>query len=212
MNPTRRAVIAIPLLLLAFTASAEDAKRPFADTVRPRGNLDNSRLVFQTEKQARVAFIGGSITEMNGYRPMVVESLKRRFPQTRFEIVPAGIASTCSTTGAFRLERDVFGQGPVDLLFVEFAVNDDQDAAHPRDACVRGLEGIVRHARRLNPNVDIVVTHFVNESMLETLQAGKTPLTVEAHEAVCAHYDVPSVHLAKQVADQITAGTLTWKQ
>ena len=40
------------------------------------------------------------------------------------------IASTCSTTGAFRLRDDVLIKGPVDLFFIEFAVNDDQDAGH----------------------------------------------------------------------------------
>jgi hypothetical protein len=60
--------------------------------------------------------------------------------------------------------------------------------------------------------VDIVVTFFVNEGMLKTLQEGKTPLTVEAHEAVAEHYGVPTINLAKEVAEEISAGKLTWKQ
>jgi hypothetical protein len=126
--------------------------------------------------------------------------------------VDAGIGSTCSTTGAFRLMADVFAQGPVDLFFVEFAVNDDQDAAHTRAECIRGLEGIIRHARQINPNIDIVVTFFVNEGMLKTLQSGQTPLTIEAHETVAKHYEVSTINLAKEAAEEITAGKLTWKQ
>eukprot|EP01046_Picozoa_sp_COSAG06_P100304 COSAG06_NODE_46425_length_347_cov_0.625000_1_plen_58_part_00 len=34
---------------------------------------------------------------------------------------------------------------------------------HARRECVRGMEGIVRHARSAQPEMDIVVTHFVNE-------------------------------------------------
>ncbi|MDB5321861.1 MAG: hypothetical protein JWN40_3492 [Phycisphaerales bacterium] len=191
---------------------AADVQRAYGDNVRARGSLDNSRLKFQTERKGSVAFIGGSITEMEGYRPMVCELLKKRFPGTAFTFTAAGISSTCSTTGAFRLASDVFGGGPVDLLFVEFAVNDDQDAHHTRGECIRGMEGIIRHARALNPNVDIVVTFFVNEGMLKTLEAGETPLTVEAHEAVCAHYGVPTINLAREVAEEITDGKLTWKQ
>jgi hypothetical protein len=56
--------------------------------------------------------------------------LQRRFPDTKFTFTDAGLSSTCSTTGAFRLSTDVLSQGPVDLLFIEFAVNDDQDAGH----------------------------------------------------------------------------------
>ncbi len=202
------------LLTLATlpTASAADALQTFGERVQWRGNLMNSRAQFQQKKNGRVAFIGGSITEMDGYRPMVADLLKKRFPETVFDFVNTGIASTCSTTGAFRLATDVLAGGAPDLLFVEFAVNDDQDAAHPRTACIRGLEGIIRHARRANPKMDIVVTYFVNEQMLKTLQSGGTPLTVEAHEAVAKHYDVSTIHLAAEVAAEITAGSLTWQQ
>jgi lysophospholipase L1-like esterase len=205
-------IVLLSLLLVASLAADAADARPFGENVRPRGSLDHSRLKFQTERKGTVAFIGGSITEMNGYRPMVCEGLKRRFPQTEFTFIDAGVSSTCSTTGAFRLTTDVFKDGPVDLFFVEFAVNDDQDAAHTRVECVRGMEGIVRHARALNPNVDIVVTHFVNEGMVKTLQEGRTPLTVDAHEAVCERYAVPSINLAREVGGQISAGKLTWKQ
>ncbi|HND51227.1 MAG TPA: GDSL-type esterase/lipase family protein, partial [Pirellulaceae bacterium] len=193
-------------------AAAAEPQSPFGDHVQFRGRLDNSRHQFTTTKKGRVAFIGGSITEMNGYRPMVCDSLKKRYPETEFTFVDAGISSTCSTTGAFRLEHDVLAGGPVDLFFIEFAVNDDQDAHHTRAECIRGLEGIIRHARRSNPNMDIVVTFFVNEGMLAKLQAGETPLTIEAHEAVARHYSVSTINLAKEVATQITAGSLTWKQ
>src|SRR6185312_10434682 len=97
--------------------------------VHRRGSLTNSRLYFEKKKVGHVVFLGGSITEMNGYRPLVCDYLRKRFPQTKFTFTNAGIASTCSTTGAFRLASDVLDKGPVDLLFVEFAVNDDQDAA-----------------------------------------------------------------------------------
>ncbi|MDB5299189.1 MAG: hypothetical protein JWO87_852 [Phycisphaerales bacterium] len=201
------------MLCWQTTASAQDeAKPPFGDFVTLRGSLDHSRVKFSAEKTGRVAFLGGSITEMDGYRPMVCDILKKRFPDTRFTFIGAGISSTCSTTGAFRLAADVFGDDPPDLLFVEFAVNDDQDAAHTRAECIRGMEGIIRHARRENPNMDIVVTYFVNEGMLKTLQEGKTPLTIDAHEAVARHYGVPTINLAHQVAGQITAGNLTWQK
>lgn len=207
------AMLSPALAILSPTSSAcgED-KPPFGDNVQFRGSLSNSRAQFETKKKGHVAFMGGSITEMNGYRPMVCDLLKKRFPETQFTFTDAGIASTCSTTGAFRLESDVLSRGPVDLFFVEFAVNDDQDAAHTRDECIRGLEGIIRHARRANPDADIVVTFFVNEGMLKKLQSGETPLTIEAHETVARHYAISTINLANEAAEEVTAGTLTWKQ
>ena len=149
---------------------------------------------------------------MDGYRPMISDILKRRFPETAFDFVNAGIASTCSTTGAFRFASDVLAGGAPDLLFVEFAVNDDQDAAHTRAECIRGLEGIIRHALRSNPKMDIVVTYFVNEGMLKTFQSAGTPLPVEAHETVAKHYAISTIHLGAEVAAEITEGKLTWQQ
>jgi len=95
-----------------------------ADWFTLRGTLDNCRLKFEREKRGRVVFMGGSITNMRGWREMVCAELQRRFPETEFDFVNAGIPSTGSTPGAFRLLRDVFGRGPVDLLFEEAAVND----------------------------------------------------------------------------------------
>ena len=177
-----------------------------------RKGLRNSRIAFEQNKKGHVAFIGGSITEMNGYRPMVCESLQKRFPAAEFQFTAAGIASTCSTTGAFRLSSDVLSKGPVDLFFIEFAVNDDQDAAHTRRECILGLEGIIRQARKHNPNMDIVVTYFVNPGMLKQLQSGKTPLSMRAHDDVARHYGVSTIHLAKQIAEQISDGKITWKE
>lgn len=180
--------------------------------VQFRGHMNNSRSRFQNKREGHVAFIGGSITEMNGYRPMVCERLKRRFPKTKFTFTDAGISSTCSTTGAFRLAKDVLSKGPVDLFFIEFAVNDDQDAVHARRECIRGMEGILRQARRHNPNMDIVITYFVNPGMLAQLQAGKTPTSIRAHNDVASKYGVATIHLAKEIAEQTSAGTITWQQ
>jgi lysophospholipase L1-like esterase len=182
-----------------------------------RGHYNNSLIQFLGKKDnpgksGRVAFMGGSITQMNGYRPMVADWLKARFSQTKFEFINAGISSTCSTTGAFRLQEHVLDKGRVDLFFIEFAVNDDQDAGHEKRECVRGMEGIIRHARTAQPEMDIVVTYFVNPGMLGQLKAGKVPMPIAAHEEVLKHYGVSAIFLAREVADRIGAEELTWAQ
>lgn len=192
---------------------ADAAPKPQSDAnIHLRGSFQNALIRFEQEKKGHVAFIGGSITEMNGYRPMVMAILKGRFPKTELTFTDAGISSTCSTTGAFRLADHVLSKGPVDLFFIEFAVNDDQDAVHARRECIRGMEGVVRHTRLHNPNADIVITYFVNPSMLATWQAGKVPSSVAAHDEVAKHYKIPTINLAKEVAGQIADGKLTWQQ
>lgn len=177
-----------------------------------RGSYQNSKQKFESTKTGHVAFLGGSITEMNGYRPMVCEFLEKTFPETKFTFTNAGISSTCSNTGAFRTSRDVLSKGPVDLFFVEFAVNDDQDAGHSREAAIRGMEGVIAQIRRHNPYADIVMVHFVNPSMLETIQQHQKPLSSSSHEQVAEHYQVSTIDLASEVARLIDAEQLTWKQ
>jgi len=176
-----------------------------------RGDYRNSRIQFERHKKGHVAFIGGSITEMNGYRPMVCEMLTKRFPETQFNFTQAGISSTCSDTGAFRLQQDVLSKGPLDMLFVEFAVNDDQDGKQGYDDALRGMEGVIVQARRHNPNVDIVMTFFVNNNILTNQQAGLEAPSVAAHGKVAERHGVSVNHLAQELADQITSGKTDWK-
>ena len=198
------------LLLIAASVAFVSADDKLNRNVILRGSYANSQLQFDQLKTGRVAFMGGSITQMNGYRPMVAAWLQKRFPKTKFDFINAGISSTCSTTGAFRLPSEVLAKGKIDLFFIEFAVNDDQDAGHASRECVRGMEGIIRQARKAQPNMDIMVTHFVNPGMLEQLREGKMPLSMAAHEKVLKAYNVSTIFLAREVADRIDAGNLTW--
>ncbi len=170
-----------------------------------RGDMRNSRIQFEHNKHGHVAFIGGSITEMDGYRPKVCAMLKKRFPQTEFNFKDAGISSTCSNTGAFRLEQDVLSKCPLDLFFVEFAVNDDQDGVFSYNDALRGMEGIISQARTHNPNVDIVMTFFVNPSILNKLQQNQQVASVAAHSKVAEYYGVSLNNLAQELADLIDA-------
>lgn len=189
----------------------EPTERRVSDDVRIRRYLDQSRHTFESTGRGRVAFLGGSITEMNGYRPQVESWLQEQFPQTDFDFINAGISSTCSHTGAFRLQRDVLSHGPVDLLLVEFAVNDDQDARHSAEDCMRGMEGIIRQALAASPSMDIVMIHFINDPMLQQLTEGTEPLSSRQHESVARHYGVSSVYLSRVVANAIQSKELTWK-
>ncbi|MEL6111074.1 MAG: SGNH/GDSL hydrolase family protein, partial [Planctomycetota bacterium] len=209
MSLPKVSALIFALLLSAVSHWATPVMAEFPDSIKIRGDLKRARESFEQTKRGTVAFIGGSITQMNGYRPMVMQSLRERFPETEFSEINAGIASTCSHTGAFRLGRDVLAHKP-DLLFVEFAVNDDQDAAHSLRNAVRGMEGILRQARSV-PDLEIVVTHFVNPTMLKKVQSGDTPVSIEAHESVAKHYGVTTCNVAVELAKRITAGTITWQ-
>ena len=175
-----------PEPIVRFILRNTSGKDPFMDLRSP---IHNSRIRFEREKKGRVAFLGGSITEMEGWRGMVCRDLEERFPGTEFDFVDAGIASTDSTLGAYRLRRDVFGKGRVDLLFVEYAVNDFHNGRTDTER-VRGMEGLIRQARTTNPEIDIVIQYFVDPEKMESLNRGETPLEIVSHEKVATYYRI----------------------
>ncbi len=179
--------------------------------INPRGSLKNSFFKFEKERKGRVAFLGGSITEMEGWRNLIMQQLKQRFPYTFFEFINAGIPSTGSTPGAFRIQNDVLDNGPIDLLFVEAAVNDDTNGFNYIEQ-VRGMEGEVRRALLNNPNTDIIMLHFIYNPFIAMFEEGRIPDVILNHERVANHYQIPSVNLAKEIAERMEDGEFNWKQ
>ncbi len=175
-----------------------------------RAKLHNAQIVFEREKKGRVAFLGGSITYNGGWRDSICAYLQKRFPDTKFDFIAAGIPSFGSTPGAFRFERDVLKNGKVDLLFEEAAVNDRVNGFGP-ETQILGMEGIVRHARESNPAMDIVIMHFVDPDKMTEYRKGITPPEIQNHEKVAAYYGVSSINLAKEVTERIDNGEFTWE-
>lgn len=175
-----------------------------------RGNLNNARNIFEKTKKGRVAFLGGSITEGNGWRNAICEELKQRFPDTEFDFIAAGISSMGSTPHAFRFKNDVLKNGKVDLLFVEAAVNDFTNFFSGREQ-IRGMEGMVRQALLSNPDMDIIMLHFIHDPFIEIYKEGKTPEVILNHEKVADYYQITSINLAQEIAERMAANEFTWK-
>ena len=144
-------------LLLAIQVSAASRYEPdvlplgraYSDL---RDGLQNCHFQFERKKAGRIAFLGGSITAGGGWRDHTMNYFRKRFPETEFEFIGAGISSMGSVPHAFRLERDVFLKGPVDLLFVEAAVNDTSNTSEIIAYVAR--YGGCRKARTLDQSID----------------------------------------------------------
>jgi sialidase-1 len=138
--------------------------------------------------------------------------LRKRFPETEFDFIAAGIGSLGSVPHAFRLEQDVLSKGPVELLFVEAAVNDASNIPEQPLRMLRGMEGVVRHAREVNPLTDIVQMHFAMPEFLAGYRKGAVPEVIQQHEKVASAYGNASLDLAREVTERIDAGEFTWEE
>lgn len=197
----------ILLSLAIFVTANTDARHH----ISYRNDFSNFIYKASVEKKATVAFLGGSITWMEGWRNMVEESLTRQYPDTKFNFIEAGISSLGSTPHAFRFEQDVLAHGTPDLLFVEAAVNDHTNGFGPVEQ-IRGMEGIIRHALKANPYMDIMMLDFIYEPFIPEADAGQRPEVVVNHDMVAARYGVTSIDLVSEIAERMRAGELTWKE
>src|SRR5258708_1950660 len=152
----KRKISNLILLLLALPYCKTFAQLPYADYLTPRNGLSGFYTAVNKQKKATVGFLGGSITFNPGWRDKVCAYLTARFPETDFRFIEAGIPSLGSLPHAFRVQQDLLDSGRIDLLFLEAAVNDRVNGTDSLTQ-VRCLEGIVTHARKPNPGLDIII-------------------------------------------------------
>ena len=204
----KKVLLVVLILLSSIFVNAQNIDS--GDFHVHRNNLKNPFLRFTFEKKGRIVFLGGSITHNPGWRDSVCHYFQQKFPETEFDFINAGIPSMGSTPGAFRFEQDVLKNGPVDLLFEEAAVNDDTNKRKPEEI-IRGMEGIVRHALTANPACGVVFMYFADPGKMADYRAGKVPEVIQLHEKVAQRYNIPSIHLAREVTARIDAGEFNWE-
>jgi len=203
----------LPILLFALVfclhVSAQVQPLPFSNYIQKRGGLVNVEHAINTRTNVTVAFLGGSITYNPGWRQMVCGYLKDSYPRVNFRFIAAGIPSLGSLPHVFRLQRDVLDSAKVDLLFLEAAVNDQVNGTDSVTQ-VKSLEGIIRHALKNNPYMDIVMMSFADPDKTNLYRKGLVPTSIANHELVAGHYNLPSINLAKAVADKLANKEFDW--
>jgi lysophospholipase L1-like esterase len=178
-----------------------------AEKIRPRDGIGHVMARIQAGQEVTVAYLGGSITAANGWRPKTTAWLQKTFPKAKFNEIHASIGGTGSNLGVFRLEHDALQHNP-DLLFVEFAVNDG--GAAPENIW-RSMEGIVRQTWRKNPCTDIVFAYTIHHGMLDDLKKGDCPRSASAMEMLADFYGIPSVNFAVPVVELLGQDKLVFR-
>lgn len=193
----------------APTAEADDARTDYEKMVDRSllsvGNMTRMSDVFQKAQNGEditVAYIGGSITEgynagtTEFYAKTCTDLLQGYFPDITVTGVNAGISGTPSLLGNLRLERDVLSADP-DIVFVEFAVNDGQEADYKN-----AYESLVRTLLTQEKDIAVVLLFTV-------LDSGYT--CQEHMSKIGANYDLPMISVHDSVYEEIEAGRMTWQ-
>lgn len=211
INNIKRLILTFIFGVIFFSISAQNVATPlpYNDYYKKGNSLQHFYRVVTKQKKATVTFLGGSITYNPGWRQMVCSYLQERFPGTQFHFIAAGIPSLGSLPHAFRLKQDVLDSGKTDLMFVEAAVNDRVNGTDSITQ-VRDLEGIIRHAKRNNPDMDIILMAFADPYKTADYDKGIIPVEIRNHQLVAKHYDLPFINLAKEVRDKMNNKEFSW--
>jgi len=148
-----------------------------------------------------VAYIGGSITQGAGAKPigtnsyayLSYEAFKNRFGKgdgSNVHFVKAGVGGTPSELGLTRYEDDVLRKGSVapDVVVIEFAVNDAGDETN--GVCYESLTLMAMEGPG-NPAVVLLFSVFQDDYNLQ-----------ENLSRVGYHYDLPMVSIKNAVTPQ----------
>lgn len=157
-----------------------------------------------------IGFIGGSITDARGrnrWPEPVIAWFADNFPDTRITIENAAIGATGSDLAVFRAERDLI-ERECDLIFVEYAVNDNDEPVEKR---MRTREGLLRKLLA-SPKSDLVLTYTYSMDMYEDMINDRIPQSVNDFEILAQHYNIGSVWMGLYALNEVKRGLIRWEE
>ena len=156
--------------------------------------------VSRAPDEFNIVYFGGSITQGAGvsdyqksWAAIVSHALEQRNKAVR--CYNAGVGGTGSDYGLLRLYDDVISKKP-DMVFVEFAVN-DQD--RPKEQVQKCLEGIVRNLLRFRPTISIVFLYTTTQEFRAC---------TKIYQEIAAYYGIPSIDLQTELRRMVQSGKL----
>ncbi len=158
----------------------------------------------------RVGFLGGSITsQQTGTRwPEALAAwLTAKWPRVRWILENAAIGATGSDLAVFRAQRDVIARG-CDLVFVEYAVNDQETPSVRR---ARAREGVLRQLL-VGGRRDVVLVHTFMREFHAEMAAGRMPASVAEFEILADHYGLNSVWAGLHAWQEMRDGLMRWEE
>ena len=161
-----------------------------------RDGIGNFLAKAAADEPVKVAYFGGGIHH-GGWRSTLMAWLRERYGEV--EEISAGVCDCVRGSGfsLYRFEHDVLAHKP-DLVLVDFASDDHQ--ADP-SAIQRTIEGVVRQARKADPQLDLLFVYAFRDGFEDDYAEGLLPHTVSAYERVADHYGVPSINMGYRIAE-----------
>ena len=163
-----------------------------------RGGIYNTLKKLQSGEDITVAYLGGSITMQNSWRPYTTQWFEKNY-QGKVTEVNIGLSGTGADLAVCRIDKDILVHNP-DLVFIEYSVNGGAE---------KDMEGMIHKVWENDPTTDIIIVHTTQTSYYSTYKAGRLPPYPAVYEPVAEHYGVPTVFFGYQPFDLYDQGKLT---
>ncbi|HWR58753.1 MAG TPA: SGNH/GDSL hydrolase family protein [Thermodesulfovibrionales bacterium] len=169
---------------------------------------DDSRICRVIKKARKgehivIGVIGGSITVggnaskyENSYAQLITKWWRAAFPQSRFELINAGLGASGSYIGASRLQRDLLRKKP-DFVVIEFSVNDYERTLLNLET----TEGLLRQILD-DPNKPGIV-------MMHTFRKDGSS-SEDILSPIGKYYDIPMISMKSALYPLILSGRASW--
>jgi len=154
--------------------------------------------------EVNIGYIGGSITAGAGasnpnncYASELASFVRKLFVNSKINVINAGIGSTNTRFGCSRIQEDLLDKNP-DMVFVEFAVNDN-----PVDTftTMAAMEGIVRQCLK-HENLPVIIFNTFNSQGDSANQ--------ELFERIAGYYNLPTVSYRNAIWPLIQGNQMSW--
>lgn len=200
---------------------------------------DRSRLARTGQKikdgKLVIGFIGGSITDgrpRHNWPEAVTAWFVDRFQGIKIVVENAAIGATGSDLAVFRAKRDLLDRG-CDLIFVDYAVNDEGVPTQRRMATREGLirkllasegdeipnsnvttdgKAIDRSINEMELCPDVILVYTFSQSMSEPMLAGQVPPSIAEFEQLAQHYNLNSIWMGKYAFQEVQRGLMRWEE
>ena len=178
----------------------------FSEYINYRALLPNTYKKLNEDKNLKVVYFGGSVTDGYGasnansrsWRALVGSWLKKEFPKATVKNINRALGGAGTYLSAYRLEHEVLPEKP-DLVFLEFSINDSYSGATYQESASQ-FETIIRELKTALPDADIVTVLVTDKNQLETNKAGKLHIQAQAHEDIAKAYNISTIHAGRYLA------------
>ena len=158
-------------------------------------------------EQVTIAYLGGSITEgavaspqkTNCYAYLSYTNFVEKFAANKDNVkyVNAGISGTPSMLGIERLNNDILSYSP-DIVFVEFAVNDDGRIDDLKDT----YESVVRKLLNSKSEPAVILVFTVGHT-------GGFWSAQDTQQQIGSHYNLGMISVRDAIQERISSGELS---